>query len=166
MVKQINLNQSYMLSSNSRKWFVLYTKPRTEIKVSQRLSVLGIENYMPTRVEVRKWSDRKKKIIVPLLPSMVLVSLLEKDASKVFEVAGTVRYLFEKGKRAEVYNEEVLAMKYYLENTFQLNNNELVPGETIKVPLLEEDAIILSVKGKKCLAQLKKLGAIVSFQLN
>ena len=66
MVKQINLNQSYMLSSNSRKWFVLYTKPRTEIKVSQRLSVLGIENYMPTRVEVRKWSDRKKKIIVPL----------------------------------------------------------------------------------------------------
>jgi len=59
-----------------------------------------------------------------------------------------------------------LAMKYYLENTFQLNNNELVPGETIKVPLLEEDAIILSVKGKKCLAQLKKLGAIVSFQLN
>ena len=54
-----------MLSTNSRKWFVLYTKPRTEIKVSQRLSVLGIENYLPTRVEVRKWSDRKKKIIVP-----------------------------------------------------------------------------------------------------
>ena len=155
-----------MLSTNSRKWFVLYTKPRTEIKVSQRLSVLWIENYLPTRVEVRKWSDRKKKIIVPLLPSMILVNLLEKDAGKVFEVAGTVRYLFEKGKRAEVYNEEVLAMKYYLENTFQLNNNELVPGETIKVPLLEEDAIILSVKGKKCLAQLKKLGAIVSFQLN
>ncbi|MDC3345226.1 hypothetical protein OAV59_03610 [Flavobacteriaceae bacterium] len=155
-----------MLSTNSRKWFVLYTKPRTEIKVSQRLSVLGIENYMPTKVEVRKWSDRKKKIIVPLLPSMILVSLLEKDASKVFEVAGTIRYLFEKGKRAEVKNEEVLAMKYYLENTFHSNNKELVPGETIKVPLLQQDAIVLSVKGKKCLAQLKKLGAIVSFQLN
>ena len=57
-------------------------------------------------------------------------------------------------------------MKYYLENTFQLNNKVLAKGETIKVPLLEEDAIILSVKGKKCFAQLKKLGAIVSFQLN
>ena len=155
-----------MLSTNSRKWFVLYTKPRTEIKVSQRLSVLGIENYMPTRVEVRKWSDRKKKIIVPLLPSMVLVSLLEKDASKVFEVAGTVRYLFEKGKRAEVYNEEVLAMKYYLENTYYSKQKELAVGETVKVPLLEEEATVISVKGKNCLAQLKKLGAIVSFQLN
>lgn len=155
-----------MLSTNSRKWFVLYTKPRTEIKVTQRLSVLGIENYTPTRIEVRQWSDRKKKIIVPLLPSMVLVSMLEKDVNKVFEVAGTVRYLFEKGKRAVISNDEVLAMKYYLENTFHLNNNELVPGETIKVPLLQQDAIVLSVKGKKCFAQLKKLGAIVSFQLN
>ena len=155
-----------MTTLDSKKWFVIYTKPRTEIIVSQRLSVLGIENYTPTRMEVRQWSDRKKKIAVALLPSMVLVNLNEKEVNKVFEVAGVVRYLFENQKRAEVSNEEVLAMKYYLENTFQLNNNELVPGETIKVPLLEEDAIILSVKGKKCLAQLKKLGAIVSFQLN
>jgi len=155
-----------MTTRDSKKWFVVHTKPRAEIKVSQRLSVLGIENYTPTRIEIRQWSDRKKKITVPLLPSMVLVSLLKKDVNKVFEAAGTVRYLFEKGKRSEISNEEVLAMKYYLENTFYSNNKELVPGETIKVPLLEQDAIVISVKGKKCLAQLKKLGAIVSFQLN
>ena len=61
-----------MTALDSKKWFVVYTKPRTELKVSQRLSVLGIENYTPTRMEVRQWSDRKKKIVVPLLPSMVL----------------------------------------------------------------------------------------------
>ena len=32
--------------------------------------------------------------------------------------------------------------------------------------LLEEEATVLSVKGKKCFAQLRKLGAVVSFQLN
>ena len=154
-----------MKTLDSKKWFVLFTKPRTEIKVSQRFSVLGIENYIPTRVEVRKWSDRKKKIIVPLLPSMILVNLLEKDAGKVFEVAGTVRYLFEKGKRAEASNEEVLAMKYYLENTYHSNKTELAVGETVKVPLLETEATVISVKGQNCLAQLKKLGAIVSSQL-
>ncbi len=97
---------------------------------------------------------------------MVLVSLNEKEVNKVFEVAGAVRYLFEKGKRAEVSNEEVLAMKYYLENTYHSNKKELAVGETVKVPLLEEEATVISVKGKNCLAQLKKLGAIVSFQLN
>ena len=155
-----------MKTPDSKKWFVIYTKPRNEIKVSQRLSVLGIENYTPTSMEIRQWSDRKKKIAVALLPSMVLVNLNEKEVKKVFEVAGVVRYLFENQKRAEVSNEEVLAMKYYLENTYYSNKKELVEGKTVKVPLLEEEATVISVKGKNCLAQLKKLGAIVSFQLN
>ena len=148
------------------KWYVVYTKPRTELKVSQRLSVLGIENYTPTRIEVRQWSDRKKKILVPLLSTMVLVNIHEKEVNKVFEVAGVVRYLFENQKRAQVSNEEVLAMQYYLENTYYSKQNELAVGSTLKVPLLEEEATVIAVKGKNCLAQLKKLGAIVSFQLN
>ena len=155
-----------MTTLDSKKWFVIYTKPRTEIKVSQRLSVLGIENYTPTSMEIRQWSDRKKKIAVALLPSMVLVNLNEKEVNKVFEVAGVVRYLFENQKRAEVSNEEVLAMKYYLNNSYHSNKEELAVGETVKVPLLEEEATVIAVKGKNCFAQLKKLGAIVSFQLN
>ena len=107
-----------MTALDSKKWFVIYTKPRTEIKVSQRLSVSGIENYTPTRIEIRQWSDRKKKIQVPLLPSMVLVNIHEKEVNKVFEVIGVVRYLFENQKRAEVSNKEVLAMKYYLDNSY------------------------------------------------
>ena len=97
---------------------------------------------------------------------MVLVNLLEKEVNKVFEVTGVVRYLFENQKRAEVSNEEVLAMKYYLDNIYHSNTKVLVVGETVKVPLLEEPATVLSVRGKNCLAQLKKLGVIVSFQLN
>ena len=155
-----------MITLDSKKWFVVYTKPRNELKVSQRLSVLGVENYTPTKIEVRQWSDRKKKILVPLLPSMVLVSIHEKEVNKVFEVPGVVRYLFENQKRAEVSNEEVLAMNYYLENTYYSNKKELAVGETVKVPLLEKEATVLSIKGKKCLAQLRKLGAVVSFQLN
>ena len=134
---------------------MVYTKPRTEIKVSQRLSVLGIENYTPTRMEVRQWSDRKKKILVPLLPSMVLVNIHEKEVNKVFEVAGVVRYLFENQKRAEVSNEEVLAMKYYLENTYYSNKKELAVGETVKVPLLEEEATYC-FKRKKLYGSVKK----------
>ena len=155
-----------MTALDSKKWFVLYTKPRTEIKVSQRLSVLGIENYTPTRIEVRQWSDRKKKITIPLLPSMVLVNLETKDPNLVFDVPGVVRYLFEQGKRAVVSNAEVFAMQCYQNNTLQIDENELKIGDIVKVPLLEQDAILLSQKGKNCIAQLKKLGAIVSFQLS
>ena len=152
------------MSNFSKNWFVLFTKPRSELKVLERLTSIGIEGYTPSKIEVRQWSDRKKKTLVPLLPSMVLVSLHEKEVDQVFEVPGVVRYLFEHGKRAKVSNQEVLAMKMYLENTYPAQK-ELEAGDTVKVPLLEQEATLLSIKGKKCLAQLQKLGAIVSFQL-
>jgi transcriptional antiterminator RfaH len=153
-----------MMRSSSKKWFVLCTRPRNELKVTERLTGIGVEVYTPTRIEIKQWSDRKKKVLVPLLPSMVLVSLQEKQVDQVFEVPGVVRYLFEHGKRASVSNEEVLSMQRYLENT-QTTQKELEVGDTIKIPLLEQEATLLSIKGKKCLAQLQKLGAMVSFQL-
>ena len=153
------------MEGNSKKWFVLCTKPRNELKVTERLTSIGVEVYTPTKIEVRQWSDRKKKVLVPLLPSMVLVQLLEKEVEVVFNVPGAVRFLFEHGKRASVSNEEVLAMKRYLETVVQKESKTLAIGDLVKVPLLEQEAILLSIKGKKCLAQLQKLGAIVSFQL-
>jgi len=148
------------------KWFVLFTKPRHELKVLERLISFGICAYTPTKIVTREWSDRKKKITIPLLPSMVLVDLENKDPNIVFDVPGVVRYLFEQGKRAMVSNAEVVAMQCYQNNTLQINENELKIGDTVKVPLLDQDAILLSQKGKNCIAQLKKLGAIVSFQLS
>jgi len=154
-----------MIEGSSKKWFVLCTKPRNELKVTERLTRIGVEVYTPTKIEVRQWSDRKKKVFIPLLPSMVLVKLLAKEVDVVFDVPGAVRFLFEHGKRASVSNEEVLAMKSYLQMLVEKESKTLVVGDLVKVPLLEQEAILLSVKGKKCLAQLKKLGAIVSFQL-
>ena len=150
----------------TKKWLVLCTKSRNELKVLNRLLSIGVDAYTPSRIELRQWSDRKKKVMVPLLPSMVLVRLDEKKVHKVFEIPGVVRYLFEYGKRAEVSNEEVVAMQSFVENTFTVQESKLVVGATVQVPLLDQEAQLLSVKGKNCIAQLKKLGAIVSFQLS
>ena len=156
-----------MVDTISKNWFVLYTKPKSELKVLEHLTDLGIKAYTPTKIEVRKWSDRKKKVTVCLLPSMVLVCLQENEVDKVFEVPGVRRYLFVHGERARVTNDEVLAMKHYIENTYQLSDKkECLIGSKVKIPLLDREAEVISVKGKRCIAQLEMLGATVSFQLS
>ena len=123
--------------------------------------------YTPTKIEVRKWSDRKNKIQTCLLPSMVLVCLHESEMNQVFEVPGVRRYLFVHGERARVKNDEVLAMKHYIENTYQLlDKKEPLVGSKVAIPLLDQEAEVISVKGKRCIAQLELLGATVSFQLS
>ena len=154
-----------MMEGSLKKWSVLCIKPRNELKVTERLTRNGIEVYTPTKIEVRQWSDRKKKVTVPLLPSMVLVQLAEKEVTTVFEVPGVVRFLFEHGNRASVSNEEMLAMKSYLEATKVEDEEGLTVGDLVKVPLLGGQATLLSIKVKKCLDQLQNLGAMVSSQL-
>ena len=155
-----------MKHNNNNDWFVLCTKARQELKVLERLTHLGIKAYTPTKIEVRKWSDRKKKIQTCLLPSMVLVSLHESEINQVFDVPGVKRYLFFNGVRAIVFDHEVLAMKSFIKNTYQLTEKKgLGIGDYVKINSLDQDARIIAINGKNCIARLQMLGATMSFQL-
>ena len=93
-----------------KKWFVVYTRPQQELKVASQLSAMGITNYCPTITLVKQYSDRKKKVIKPLLPSYVMVELEEKERNRVFSCSGIVRYLFFLGKPAVVPTSQINLM--------------------------------------------------------
>ena len=155
-----------MREESIKDWFVLCTKARQELKVLEHLSQLGIETYTPTKTVVKLWSDRKKKIKTCLLPSMVLVRLPNHKVNKVFEVPGVKRYLFVHGVRAVVYDNEVIAMKNYLESKFEVDEQiKINIGKTIDIPFLNQSGKIVAIEGKKCIVRLQMLAATMSFQL-
>jgi transcriptional antiterminator RfaH len=96
------------------QWYVIYTKSRNEKKVAFKLISMGIEAYCPLKVEMRVWSDRRKRVETPLFNSYLFVKLQEKDLPKVFEVAGVVRYVYWCGKPAIVKDEEIMELKRWL----------------------------------------------------
>ena len=154
-----------MKLEGEKNWFVLCTKARQELKVLEHLSQLGIETYTPTKIVIKSWSDRKKKIKTCLLPSMVLVRLPNSEVNKVFEVPAVKRYLFVHGVRAVVYNYEVVAMKNYLESKIEVEGQTKI-GKTIDISHLNQSGEIIAIEGKKCIVRLQMLGATMSFQLN
>ena len=101
-----------------KKWFVVYTRPKQELKVAQQLSAHGITNYCPTITVFKQYSDRKKKVIKPLLSSYVMVQLEEKERNKVFSCSGIVRYLFFLGKPAVVPASQINLMQDNLDGVY------------------------------------------------
>ena len=101
-----------------KKWFVVYTKPQQELKVADQLSAMGITNFCPTITLVKQYSDRKKKVIKPLLSSYVMVELEENQREKVFACCGIVRYLFFLGKPAVVPAYEIDLMQDHLNGVY------------------------------------------------
>jgi len=101
-----------------KKWFVVYTRPQQELKVAEQLTALGITNYCPTITLLKQYSDRKKKVIKPLLSSYVMVHLHENQREKVFSCMGIVRYLFFLGKPAVVPAFEIDLMQDHLNGVY------------------------------------------------
>jgi transcription antitermination factor NusG len=98
-------------------WLVIYTTPRAEKKVNERLRERGIETYLPLYKTIRQWSDRKKKVELPLFNSYVFVHVCEQERRTVLETDGVVRFLFFLGKPAVVRPEEIEAIKLFLHET-------------------------------------------------
>lgn len=147
-------------------WFVLYTQPRNEKKVAERLEKLGITAYCPMTIQVRQWSDRKKKVEVPLLNSYVFVHLEEADRKLVFEVPGIVRYLFWLGEPAIVRDEEIKTLQNWLSLDFaELKVEALKPGDTIMLKegaFKNQEARIKTISKNKMQLVLTSLGILVT----
>lgn len=90
-----------------KKWNVLYTRSRHEQKCIELIARLGIEALCPTIKTKRQWSDRIKKISVPLFPSYVFVKLSEKERQSVVNVPGVVKFVSWEGRPAEVSQREM-----------------------------------------------------------
>jgi len=102
---------------NTKLWLVIYTQPRAEKRVYDRLLEQNIEAYLPLYTTIRQWSDRKKKVELPLFNSYVFVKLNEKERNKVLQVFGVVRFLYYLKKPAIVRPKEIEAIKRFLNKT-------------------------------------------------
>ena len=151
-----------------KSWHVIYTKPRAEKKVEERLNDFGIKAYCPVKKEIKQWSDRKKKILVPVLPSMVLVNIDEKERNKVFDIPGVVRYMFWLGKHAIVKEEEVDSLKTLLaqNNIISQDTIALKIGDKIDVPGFEnQSGIIKKISNNQIWVVLKNLGYVIKLKI-
>ncbi len=147
-------------------WFALYTKPRNEKKVVERLEKLGIEVYCPMVKQVKQWSDRKKKVETPLIASYVFVNIAEADRQNVFQAVGVVRYLFWLGKPALVAPQEIERLQYTLQDTFaSVETTALQPGTKMTIPagpFKGKEGTITNANDKKVQLVLEELGCVIT----
>lgn len=150
-------------------WYVIYTKPKWEKKVAERLTQVGVECYCPLITKVQQWSDRKKKVEIPLFNSYVFVQISDTDRNSVFQIPGVVRYLFWLGKPAIVRDEEINIIKNSLKasNIADISVTSLQVGDKIKLDsgaFNNQNAIVQEVSNTHYILILETLGCILKIK--
>ena len=151
-------------------WYVVYTKPKWEKKVAEQLRNSGIECYCPLITQVRQWSDRKKKVEVPLFNSYVFVQLPDSERNAVFQSVGAVRYLFWLGKPAVVRDEEINIIKKWMDPS-EGNEVSLLSfkvGDAIQLdsgPFSTQKATVQEVTNTHYVLVLASLGCVLKIKI-
>ena len=147
-------------------WYVVYTKPKWEKKVAERLNDIGVVTYCPLVKKTSQWSDRKKIISVPLFNSYIFVQIEDKERSRIFDVPGAVRYLFWLGKPATVRNSEIEAIQNWLSapEKYEVTLDQWKKGDKIVLesgPFITQSATIQEVKQNHYILILESLGCVL-----
>ena len=151
-------------------WYVIYTKPKWEKKVAEQLAEAGIDCYCPLITQISQWSDRKKKVEVPLFNSYVFVQLDESERNSVFQSAGVVRYLFWLGKPAIVRHEEIEVIKKWINTSdaADIMVDRYKIGDAIQLesgPFSAQKAIVQEVTNTHYVLVLESLGCVLKMKI-
>lgn len=125
-----------MSIKEAKDWMVIYTKPRSEKKVADRLHKKGFPTYCPTFTTLRQWSDRKKKVTIPVLPSYVFVQIDEIERWEVLKDPSVLNFIFWLGKPAIIKPFQLEAFKEFVNEApkachFKLS--DLSTGDRVKI---------------------------------
>jgi len=110
------------LSKKEEKfWYAVYTRPRAEKKVHELLSKNGYDSFLPLITTLRQWSDRKKKVQVPLVSSYVFVNIATIHLNTLLQFNGIVLIVKHLGKPAKIQDYEIENLKILLSGSERIS---------------------------------------------
>lgn len=150
-----------------KRWLAAYVKMHHEKKVRDRLTVMGVENFLPVQEEIRQWSDRKKKVERVLIPMMIFVRVDTREQRSIITHPSILYYLTLRGEHTptEIPADQMERFRFMLDHsdtTVNFSANDLQPGEKVRVikgPLTGLEGELITMEGKsRIIIRIEQLG--------
>jgi len=115
-------------------WYALYTRSRYEKKVDQLLREKGVTSFLPLNEVYHRWSDRYKKVLVPLFSCYVFVFIALRDRFPVLHTDGVIKLVSFNGIPATIADHQIDSIKRILDEKMKVDPIEFfIPGKKVKV---------------------------------
>lgn len=112
------ISQSYgaepMVMQESSNWYAVQTRARNEKVIAERLQEQGLTTFLPLVTEIRTWSDRKKKVVLPLFSCYVFVKLVfgnNEARLRVYRTNGVFGIVSMRGEAIPIPEEQIEALR-------------------------------------------------------
>lgn len=155
-----------------KKWFVVYTRSRTEKKVYSELRRQNIDSFLPLQKTLRQWKDRKKWVEMPLISGYCFVCINRKEYLKVLQTDHVVSYITFEGKPAQIPQHQIDILKQLAAQTdyeVDVSRKTFQPGKKVEIisgPLLGVRGELVSMRGKdRFIIRIDQINTIFSIEV-
>ena len=114
---------------------MIYVRSRHEKNVHSALLDKGIDASLPMRTVVREWSDRKKKVKLPLFRGYVFVNINLKIANlNVLQTPGVVKFIGIRKEPSRIPDEQIHWIHMMVTESDTVQNEKEIPvGQRVRV---------------------------------
>lgn len=145
-------NPSHILEPVTRPhWFALNVKPRHEKAVAESLRRQELETFLPLYQEQHAWSDRSKRVEVPLFAGYVFCRFSFSDRLAVWNTRGVIRVLGAGNIFAPISENQIAELRAIAASGLPARPCPyLAPGALVRVergPLAGVQGMVLRNKG-------------------
>jgi transcription antitermination factor NusG len=103
-----------MVNQEPANWYAVQTRARNEKVIAERLQEQGLITFLPLVTEIRNWSDRKKKVELPLFSCYVFVKLVygnNEARMRVYRTNGVFGIVSMRGEAIPIPDEQIEALR-------------------------------------------------------
>jgi len=117
------------------RWYAIYTNPRAEKQVYNRLLKRGVETFLPLQRTYTTWSDRKKLVEKPLLSSYIFVKVNPANFPKVYAIPGVVKFVTFEGQPAYIPQNQIDNMRLLINSDaeVEVTSGKFEKGDHVEV---------------------------------
>ena len=138
-------------------WYAVRTRPRHEKKVASELQEKGIKIYLPLVNQVRRWSDRRKVVQMPLFSCYAFVhSILDLHLRlAIYGISGALGFVGPNNQGVAIPEAQIETIQSLIASNVSLTPYPLLKvGQRVRVRGGSLDGVegILVTKGERRLA--------------
>jgi transcription antitermination factor NusG len=132
---EVGSDPSQWIAPEAPRWYALHTRARHEKSVERRLRERGMEAFLPTTLEVHRWSDRKQKVEVPLFSCYVFVRcvLSAEDRTRVHQVESVHGFVGSRGASLPIPDEQIESIQKVLTQAAGRSHPFLKVGQRVRI---------------------------------
>ena len=124
------------MNEDIAKWYAVHTRSRFEMKVFEGVSSKSIEAFVPLIHVMSRRKDRRKKILIPLLPGYVFVhfDMTPEVYWDIIKTTGVVRMVSFRGQPVPAKDEEMSSLMILdgTDRTVQ-NRTYMIKGDRVMI---------------------------------